>query len=147
MFKVSFFIPVKPVRWSVSCFNNIMYSPPKLKAYQKQIIPIIRANCRTAISKGPFEGELVLRVIVYMPRGKTVKREFHTVKPDTTNLVKAVEDCLTKAGLIKDDCQIIHQINSKVYEVSGRVGTYIELFSPDAIELSAAITQRFIEPC
>ena len=104
-------------------------------------MPIVRSNCLT---KDRFDGPLVMRVISYMPRGKTVKRKFHTVKPDTTNLVKAVEDCLTKAEVIKDDCQIIHQVNSKVYATDGKVGTYIELFSPEEEVFQVVLDHKFL---
>ncbi len=62
----------------------------------------------------PLEGPLHVEFIFGMPRGKTVKREEPSVRPDLTKLIRAVEDACT--GIVwKDDAQIVRQVASKVY--------------------------------
>jgi Holliday junction resolvase RusA-like endonuclease len=47
-------------------------------------------------------------------RGKTVKRKYHTVKPDLSNCIKSIEDAFN--GVVyKDDCQIKKLTASKNY--------------------------------
>lgn len=61
-------------------------------------------NGRPGFQKGE---PLTLGAAFYFPRGKTVTREHHTVTPDLSKIVRAVEDSLKVAGAIHDDSQII----------------------------------------
>jgi len=54
---------------------------------------------------------------VFLPRGKTVKRELPTVPPDLDKLERAVNDALTIAGVWGDDAQVTNSNNSKRYAV------------------------------
>ncbi len=67
-----------------------------------------------------FEGALSLRVELYFPligsdTGTKAKRAeieagvepWMTTRPDLTNLCEAIQDCLTKQLVIKDDAQIV----------------------------------------
>ena len=51
----------------------------------------------------------------FMPRGKTVKRAHHTVKPDVDKLERAVLDAMTIAGVWSDDAQVISGPRGKRY--------------------------------
>lgn len=62
-----------------------------------------------------MEGPLVLAVAFAMPRPKTVKREFPSVKPDLDKLTRAIGDALS--GVVyKDDAQIIRLDAIKFYD-------------------------------
>jgi Holliday junction resolvase RusA-like endonuclease len=76
----------------------------------------------------PFEQPLELRATFFMPRpgwhygrkGTVVPRapRHHAVKPDTTKLLRALEDGLT-GQLWKDDAQIVQQFACKVFCAPG----------------------------
>lgn len=75
----------------------------KIKTYAMEFRPRI-----------PWECAVRLDVRLYMPWPKSVKRKYHTVKPDRDKLLRCVQDALT--GLIyKDDAQVIDGITSKEY--------------------------------
>lgn len=61
-----------------------------------------------------MEGALCVEMDFYFTRPKSVKRPYHTVKPDVDNLVKAVLDNGNEI-LWKDDRQIVQIIASKHY--------------------------------
>ena len=63
----------------------------------------------------PFDGPLHVDVTFYLPRGKTVTREYPSVKPDLDKLQRALGDMLTIAGIIKDDARIVTWHSSKRY--------------------------------
>jgi Holliday junction resolvase RusA-like endonuclease len=61
-----------------------------------------------------YDEPLVAAFLFGMPRPKTVKRELPSVRPDTTKLIRAVEDACT--GIVwKDDALIVMQHASKMY--------------------------------
>ena len=50
------------------------------------------------------------------------------VKPDLSNVLKALEDCLTKAGVIEDDARIVETTARKLYvEAWGEPGVEVLL--------------------
>jgi Holliday junction resolvase RusA-like endonuclease len=76
----------------------------------------------------PLDGPLKLEVLFVMPRPKghhgtgrnaaalkPSAPQWPTVKPDTTKLLRAVEDALTDAKLWRDDAQIVIQTAMKTY--------------------------------
>lgn len=50
-----------------------------------------------------------------MPKPKSVTRELPSVKPDLDKLIRAVLDGLTKAGIYKDDAQVVFIGANKLY--------------------------------
>jgi len=62
-------------------------------------------------------GPVQLSLTFVLPRPKTVKRSAHTVKPDTSKLVRAVEDALSGIAYI-DDAQVVSLVASKYYETA-----------------------------
>jgi crossover junction endodeoxyribonuclease RusA len=83
----------------------------KVKPWRKKVAAVAREKMAgQALMEGPLEATFHFA----MPRPKTVKRRDHTVRPDTTKLVRAVEDALT--GVVyADDAQIVKQHASKFY--------------------------------
>lgn len=88
----------------------------------------VRDAALEAHKGSPLDGELVLEAVFFLPRPKshfsTSKKHGRTMrvgapvfcskKPDTTKLVRAVEDALT--GIIwNDDAQVVRQIATKMY--------------------------------
>lgn len=123
------FIPIKPVRWSVSArvlgkFASL-YSPTKLKQYQKQVTSFLVG----AYHFEPINEPCMIRCIYHLPKPKTVKRAYPSVMPDLTNLHKALEDCLTKGGVLSDDNIVVGAEIYKIYGEAGKVGTEVIIVS------------------
>lgn len=81
----------------------------------------------------PYEGPVTVRALFLMPRGKTVRRDHHTVKPDADKLARAVGDALTAAKVYGDDAQVVEWHARKVYAPAGvEPGAFIQVseFSP-----------------
>jgi Holliday junction resolvase RusA-like endonuclease len=64
-----------------------------------------------------FDEALHVSMTFFMPKPKSVKRLRPSVKPDLSKLVRAVEDSMTTAGLIKDDALICAIDASKHYSL------------------------------
>jgi len=73
----------------------------------------------------PLPGAIQLKFVFFMPVPESTskkRKDFmlqgeiqHLHKPDLTNMVKLMEDCLEKAGIISNDSHVISQINEKKY--------------------------------
>ena len=70
----------------------------------------------------PLDGPLSMIVRFVFPRLKKHKgpgREYHSARPDTSNLVKGFEDALRGQGFFNDDAQFCHCESTKFYAASG----------------------------
>lgn len=72
-----------------------------------------------------------LAVVFYLPRPASVsakKRPLPSVKPDLSKLVRAVEDALTTAAVIRDDALIVNLGAWKCYTTPGdEVGARVQV--------------------
>jgi Holliday junction resolvase RusA-like endonuclease len=71
---------------------------------------------------------VAISFVFVMPRGKTVKRQHHTVKPDVDNMLKPVKDAIT--GLLwYDDAQVVdYKDGGKRYQQPGEpTGVIVEI--------------------
>lgn len=76
----------------------------ELKEAEDRIIARIIA---AGVPDKPLDGALKLTVRwCFHVTGSHVQGEPHLVKPDTSNLLKTLEDCLTRCGVIRDDSLI-----------------------------------------
>ncbi|RYG35685.1 MAG: RusA family crossover junction endodeoxyribonuclease [Burkholderiales bacterium] len=88
--------------------------------------------CSQHAPKQPIEGPISLKIDFVFPWRKSepkkrvaLGRVPHTSKPDCSNLVKMIEDCLTKLGFWADDGQVADLHVSKAW---GRaVGIYVAI--------------------
>lgn len=62
-----------------------------------------------------FDGAVTVMATFYIPRPKTNKRLYATTKPDLDKLIRAIGDCLAKAGTIVDDSYIVTWNAAKAY--------------------------------
>lgn len=86
------------------------YTPAKTRNFES----FIKRNAQRQYQQEPLVGPLSLKVVFYIERPKTVKRQFPEVKPDLDNYIKAISDSLN--GVVyKDDCQIIKIQAIKLY--------------------------------
>lgn len=84
----------------------------KLPAWRKQVtekLEAANASCE------PLSGAVDVQIVFFLPRPKTVKRLFPSVKPDIDKLVRAILDCGTRAGIYNDDSQVVEVVAHKFY--------------------------------
>jgi Holliday junction resolvase RusA-like endonuclease len=62
---------------------------------------------------------------------------YPAVRPDTTKLVRGVEDALTEAGLWRDDAQVVEQLARKLYGSPERVEIKVWELAPNALAVAA----------
>ncbi|MGL4398502.1 MAG: RusA family crossover junction endodeoxyribonuclease [Luteolibacter sp.] len=97
--------------------------------------------CSKHIPAQPMQGAISLHVDYVFPWRKSepkkriaLRRVPHTSKPDCSNLVKMIEDVLTKLGFWKDDSQIASLTVTKAW--GDAVGIYVSItpmeHTPDA---------------
>jgi Holliday junction resolvase RusA-like endonuclease len=111
--------PVKTKSGKYRC-NVVDENDKEVKPWRNQIW---RVAAELMGERGVYEGPLMLVVEFYMPRPKGhfgvhgVRRSaprYPVVRPDTTKLMRPLEDALT--GILwKDDSQIVEQIARKRY--------------------------------
>lgn len=65
----------------------------------------------------------------FLADGRHAVGEPHTSKPDMSNMLKTLEDCLTRCGVISDDSIICQESLSKGY--AWREGIYIDVTALD----------------
>jgi len=98
----------------------IVDANPKVKAWQA----VVKAAARKVVARRDA-GPVQLILDFHLPRGKTVTRDQHTVKPDALKLARAVEDALTGIAYT-DDAQVVCGSQSKQYAVTeSEVGVWI----------------------
>lgn len=64
----------------------------------------------------PLTAPVSLQVVFWMPRPKSVKRLWMTVKPDLDKMIRAINDAATDAGVLEDDSQVVEIVAMKFYE-------------------------------
>lgn len=100
---------------------------------------VVASAAREAYNGPLLDGALVLTCCFYMPRIKgdfnskgglkPKAPSFHLKKPDTTKLVRAVEDALSDV-VWRDDVQVVQQFATKNYGEPARVEVLIQTLSP-----------------
>ena len=79
---------------------------PRTKPWQEAVM---HAAIEAIASSPPLEGAVFLSLRFYLPRPKSAPRRvtMATKKPDLDKLVRAVKDGLTRAGVYRDDSQVV----------------------------------------
>jgi len=116
---ISFFVPGEPAPQgskTARVVNGrvVMWeASSKVKVWRKSVSDVARvemSNRNLEIIDDAVEVVLHFN----MPRGKSVTRKWHTVKPDVDKLIRSTLDGLT--GIVfKDDCQVIAVTGVKDY--------------------------------
>ena len=95
----------------------------KLPAWRQIVTEKLEA---ANVSCQPLIGAVDAQIVFFMPRPKSVLREYPSVKPDLDKLVRAILDAGTKAGIYNDDSQVIEIVANKFYTDAGQpVGALI----------------------
>ena len=112
------------------------YTPDKTRTYE---FLIKEAGIEAMGSSEPLETPVSLYLYIRLPIPKSYSKkrteaclsglEQPTKKPDSSNILKSVEDALN--GVVyKDDCQIINHHITKVYASQGGVNICIREYLP-----------------
>jgi len=121
--------PIAQPRARVSTRNGVSraYVPAShpVHAYRQAIA----LTWRRAVGR-MFLGPLRVTIELTFTRPKSSKRSHHTVRPDLSNCVKAVEDSLNGIAWA-DDSQIVEEISRKAYGVARTVVRVEEVIVDD----------------
>lgn len=105
----------------------------KTKAWRTSVAEAARHIAAHPDVTAPLDGPLALDVLFRLPmpasrpkRLRVAGIGWHTTKPDVSKLLRATEDALTDAGLIRDDARICTVAIDKV-EVIGWTGAVITI--------------------
>lgn len=126
--KLEIFVPIIPRPWTVrkgKTFYNV----------NADYILQVKFAVRDEFRGKPLTCPIYLDLVHQMPIPKSVSKKklleyrlgniYHLKKPDTTNLNKQMEDCLT--GIIwEDDSQVVQIRGKKIYHEV--VGTIIKVY-------------------
>lgn len=102
--------------------NRFVETSKKLPAWRKAVK---EAALQVMQTEQKIEGPVYLEAIFYLFRPKTVSRQsrqYPTVTPDSSKLLRAVEDSLTDAGVWIDDSYVIETHVLKFYADSREPG-------------------------
>lgn len=108
---LAFTVPGDPVpcprpRVATRGGRSITYMPGDYQNAKDKVTVYALTATRKRPGEFPIEGPVLLGIRFFLLRGKTVGREFPTVKPDIENLSKTVMDALS--GVIyHDDAQVV----------------------------------------
>lgn len=112
-----FVLELRALPWSVIANNRgKSFKPDKLREFQKAVATMIRPHV------AGFTGPVKLDVLLVFARGKerakqAQKRgechEWHTVKPDRDNCLKAIQDALK--SIWPDDCCVVDGVTAKIW--------------------------------
>jgi Holliday junction resolvase RusA-like endonuclease len=92
------------------------------KSYRAQVTYEVRHQM-DALEIEPFKKDdaLIIRLEFFMPRPKTVTRQYPTVKPDGDKLTRLISDSLVDSGLVPDDSQFVEYHIYLEYDTEPRV--------------------------
>lgn len=104
----------------------------------------IRAKEAMRNTKDLYDGAVIVIMMFYVPRGKTVKREYPIVSPDIQHLVRAAEDAMT--GVVyTDDARIVDTVVSMRYDGEHEEGVEIGVveLEPNSEALASLYLRQF----
>lgn len=107
--KVSFIIPGIQPKQRPRFSRGHTYTPSATAEYELEIATLYAFKIGIM-----FEGPVKVSMRFMVKKGKTVKRDKPTVKPDIDNLIKSVLDGLNKVAW-KDDAQVVELTARKEY--------------------------------
>jgi len=86
----------------------------KTRPWQESVVVAARAAMGL---RAPLEEPVALAIRFFMPRPKSAPRRIvqPTKKPDLDKLIRCVEDGLTRAGVYRDDAQVVIVIAKKEF--------------------------------
>lgn len=107
--------------------NGHTYTDAKTRAYEETV----KLYATMAMGgSAPLEGALAMRLVVFLPKPKSTKREAPCVRPDIDNYVKAALDGCN--GIVfRDDGQICSLEAFKFYDETPGLIIYVTAWIPN----------------
>jgi len=123
-------IPMRPQgKQRARAIGKKHYTPPETVAFERTTANVARREMRLK-NLEPLTGGVALEVTAYFATPKSASKatvakmlsgkECHTVKPDASNIAKAVEDALNGIAY-RDDSQIVQLFVTKAYAVRDEI--------------------------
>jgi Holliday junction resolvase RusA-like endonuclease len=133
MHEISFFLPIIPygkgrARTFVRNGVNRTITPTKTRNHANELKALTCIELLKQKFKKPFDGPIEVYYMFYLPRPKSVKtRKYPTVKPDSDNAEKQINDNFNQLIWI-DDTQIVNTTIMKRYaENTAQVGISVRI--------------------
>lgn len=113
----------------------VHYTPTKTRNYMKLIGSLYRLKCPDVYLRGALKLTIsafypIAKSVSQLKRTKMLDNEIMaTVRPDTANIQKVIEDALNEVAY-DDDKQIVSNVTNKYYSENPRIVITIEELSP-----------------
>lgn len=112
-------------------------------------VSVAQAAEKAIIDAGllPFDTAVVVSVVFFLPRPKTVKRLWPDVAPDTDKLQRAIGDALSidTDAVLTDDAKIVKWANpTKVYADTREPGVWVKIRTATEQDLIEALNNASI---
>lgn len=118
------FIPRKPVPCPRPRHHGkISYMPKEYMVEKSSVVEFLKSIYRGETISEPISVMLTF----YLPRPKSVKREYPSVRPDIDNYSKLTLDAMTQAEILTDDALVVDLYLTKRYGEVGKVGTEVTI--------------------
>lgn len=109
------FVPIAPVPKSHRVYGKRTVLSDRCREYERDV-----TNFLEKFAEDELDGYLWAEYIYYIKRPASSKNmQYPARKPDHDNLTKSLQDCLERAGIIKNDSRIVMCTVKKVF-VSGQ---------------------------
>ena len=101
-------------------------------SYPSRSLSLARASWQALLEKHappePLDGPLKIRVrLYYHVKTKEMKVDYKTTRPDGVNILKLIEDVMTKCGYWHDDAQLsVEEVHRLVWPGEEMVGIRVE---------------------
>ena len=108
---------------------SIVEANPKTREFRSVVSLACKRMMLEVESAGGFDGPFAVELVFVFPKPKTVKRVWHTVKPDVDKLSRLVLDSISDAGFWLGDQQVVSLSARKRYaEFEGEPsGVWVQL--------------------
>lgn len=90
--------------------NRFVEVSKKLAPWRKAV-----KEAATGLVVADLDAPILVDILFYLPKPKTVKRDYPTVAPDLDKLVRGCLDAITSAGVWRDDAYVVSVAARKVY--------------------------------
>ena len=101
-------------------------------SYPSRSLSLARASWQALLERHappePLDGPLKIRVrLYYHVKTKEMKVDYKTTRPDGVNILKLIEDVMTKCGYWHDDAQLsVEEVHRLVWPGEEMVGIRVE---------------------
>jgi Holliday junction resolvase RusA-like endonuclease len=122
-----------PTPWAAPRQCGKIYYNPKHKEKMRAVAEIVEQLIRPIT--GPIRVDMTFHMPIPRSKAKKVKEgDWHTCKPDATNIRKLYEDVLEIAGVYKNDSQVCEGYSKKIYSLTPRTEIKVTPLMDEEVE-------------